>query len=119
MVTRVKPSFKKAIGDSYIAAVAIAILLVKFMDSSVRALWPFATRAFEYLLTAVLILDIPYFSGALWYVDFGTLLYSVVTAGSSLGAAWLIAKWAYGFGPLQSLKHCRQRLLRKPYARKT
>lgn len=111
MVNPVKPSLRKVLADSYIAAVAIVTLLLGFIDSVAWFLWPFIKQASEYVITAILIFDLPYFEIRALLFNSALLLFFAVAAITSLIAAWLIAKWAYGCGPLESLMRCREQLM--------
>ena len=57
-----KRSLRQILDDSHIAAVTIAVLLLWSLDGAFQALWIPVSRAVGFLLTAVAILDIPYFS---------------------------------------------------------
>ena len=109
-----KPSVRQVLADSHIAAVAIVVLLLWSLDWAFRALWTPVSRAVGFVLTAVAIFDIPYFSPTLTIVDrlmlIGTLAYlygSIV----SLSAAWLLSRWVYGMGPLRVLMGYRSKLI--------
>jgi hypothetical protein len=90
--------------DSNVAATTIAVLLLWFMDSVFRGLWPLLGPAVEWLFTAVAIFDIPYFSFTV--VERSMLLISAFyfyAAIVSFAAAWILSRWVYGVGPLRSL----------------
>ncbi len=101
-----RTSFRQTLADSHIAAVTIALLLLWSLDSVFGALWVPLSRAISYLLTAVSIMDIPYFSRTLTTADrlnlivVGGYLYSAI---ASFFAAWVLSYWVYGAGPLRSL----------------
>jgi len=61
-VNPLKPTLRNILADSHVAAIAIAVLLLWALDDAFRALWPPFFQLVQYLLTAVAILDIPYFS---------------------------------------------------------
>ncbi|MGA1992053.1 MAG: hypothetical protein ABSH46_13455 [Bryobacteraceae bacterium] len=94
-----KHSLRRILADSHVSAVAIAVLLLWSLDSGFRALAGF-------LITALAILGVPYFSIRLTVADrlllVKTLLY-LLDALISLAAAWLLSHWVYGVGPLRSL----------------
>jgi hypothetical protein len=97
-------SLRETLIDSHVAATTIAVLLLWFMDSIFRGLWPLLGRAVEWLFTAVAIFDIPYFSFTV--VDRSMLLisaYYFYAAIVSFSAAWIVSRWVYGVGPLRSL----------------
>jgi len=116
----VKRSLREVLADSHIAAVAIAVLLLSSLDAAFRGFWVPVSRAVGYLVTAVLIVDIPYFSPTLTIADrlmlmstFAYLYYAIV----SLSAAWLLSRWVYGLGPFRSLNGYRSKLIRREHAR--
>jgi hypothetical protein len=99
-----KRSLREILIASHVAATTIAALLLWFMDSIFRGLWPLLGRAVEWLFTAVAIFDIPYFSFTV--VDRSILLisaYYFYAAIVSFSAAWIVSRWVYGVGPLRSL----------------
>ena len=115
----VKPSLREVLADSHVAAVAIAVLLLWSLDSAFRALWEPLYSALSFLVTAVLILDIPYISPALslmnrwmWIISLA-YLYGAITC---FFAAWLLSRWVYGLGPLRSLSEYRSRIGRRTHA---
>ena len=108
-----KPSLRKILADSHVAAVAIAVFLLWFLDLGFRSLWEPLFRTASYLFTAVAIFDIPYFTlnGAdhfLLIMTFSNLIYALI----NLTAAWLLSRWVYGVGPLRSLGAYRNKLIR-------
>ena len=110
----VKYSLRKILADSHVAAIAIAVLLFWSLDSAFRALLFPLFRAVTFLFTAVAILDIPYFSRTLTFIDSVTLLVTFSNLFSSLvclTAAGLLSRWVYGLGPLRSLTIYRTKLV--------
>lgn len=108
--------FRKSLTDSYIAAIAVAVLLLWSIDLLVRALWQPVFGALEFLFTAVSILGIPYFDRKLDTADRLMLFnsgYYLFYAIVSLVAAWLLSRWAYGAGPIRGLSESWGRLERK------
>jgi hypothetical protein len=109
---------RQILAESHIAAVTIAVLLLWSLDGAFRAMWGPVSGAIRFLVTAVLILDIPYFSPTLTFQD----RLMLVTAGAymsgavvSFSAAWLLSRWVYGVGPSCVLKRYRKNLIgRKP-----
>src|SRR5258708_38018158 len=111
----VKPSLRKILADSHIAAVAIAVLVLWSLDSAFWALWGPLSRSISFLFTAVAILGIPYFSRTLTSTDRVTLFITFSYLFNSfvyLAAAGLLSRWVYGMGPLRSLSKYRTRLAR-------
>jgi hypothetical protein len=106
----VKFSLREVLAQSYVAAVAIAVLLLWTLDNVFRALWGPVYRVGTFVYTAVAILRIPYFNPRLDWADrtmlMMTLLY-LSGAAVYLLAAWLLSRWVYGMGPLRSLRECR------------
>jgi len=104
-----KPSLRKILIESHIAAIAIAMLVLGSLEFGFRALctllWPVATLLF----TTVAIFDIPYFSHTFspqeWYILM-TAVSFFLGALANLGAAWALAYWVYRAGPMRGLtKH--------------
>jgi hypothetical protein len=114
MGENVRPSLRAVLVDSHIAAVAIAVLLVWSLDAGFRALSGPFLRITDFLVTAVAILGIPYFS---WTVvdrlSLGATLDHLFGSILNLAAAWLLSRWAYGTGPVQALGKYRTRLPRR------
>jgi hypothetical protein len=101
-----KPSLREILIESHVAAIAIAVLLLGLLEFGFRALctllWPVAT----YLLTAVAIFDIPYFSRTFTLEDqyiLVTTMSFLLGALANLAAAWVLAYWVYRVGPMRSL----------------
>jgi hypothetical protein len=115
----VQASLRKVLIDSYVAAVAIAVLIffsLDFVAKAVFALWEPALGAVLFLITAVTIRDIPYISRTLDPLTrhyLLTVLSNILLALANLSAAWLIFRWIYGTGPLRSLSTYRDKLSRK------
>ncbi|MGB6386326.1 MAG: hypothetical protein WBD25_15565 [Terriglobales bacterium] len=111
-----KRSFREILADSHTAAVTIAVLLVWSLDGAFRAVWGPAFRAVSFLVTAVAIFNIPYFSPTLDVADRLTLIATfsyLYSAAISLLAACLLSRWVYGVGPLRSLMNYRSKLTRR------
>ena len=74
-----RPSLRRVLADSHVAAVAIAVLLLWSLDAAFSALWPPVSRALEFVFTGIAILDIPYlprtFTVADWSMLIPTLVY--------------------------------------------
>jgi Zn-dependent protease with chaperone function len=112
----VKPSLREILANSHIPAVAIAVLLLWSLNWGFQALWSPLLRVGDFLFTAVAILKISYFSPTLTGADLfmlTTTLLFLFNALISLAAAWLLARWVYGVGPLRSLSKYRTRLARR------
>src|SRR5581483_5919959 len=98
-----KPSNRIALVESHIPAIAVAILLFWSLDSAVRALGALWLPMTDYLATAVATLS---FRDSYYFTDqmsaLVTLAYAL-EAIAELAAAWLLARWAFGLGPLRVL----------------
>lgn len=115
----VKRSLRQVLEDSQVAAVSVGLLLLWSLDSAVRGLWEPAYRVGSFLATAIAIWDIPYRSPGGNFADrsiFIIALFYLYSALASLLAAWLLSRWVYGRGPLDSLAACRSRLRGRKHA---
>ena len=110
-----KPPLRTTLAESHISAITIVVLLLWSLGSAFQALWAPFFRVAEYLFTAVAIRDIP-FAGPFTFADrvmlFVRIQY-VFSALVSFAAAWLLARWVYGEGPLRSLSRYRIRISRR------
>lgn len=107
-------SLREVLAESHVAGIAIAVLLLWSLDFGFRALWGPLSSIGIYLLTAMAIFDIPYFTFTV--IDRFMLITSMVYAFSSLislAAAWCLCLWVYGVGPLRSLGTYRARLAKE------
>jgi hypothetical protein len=89
-------------------------MMVWALDSAFMAVWPLLRRAGEWLITAIAILDIPYFSVTV--VDRWMLLISanyLYTAISTFAAAVIVSHCVFGVGPLRSLSAYEGKLRRR------
>jgi hypothetical protein len=102
---------QEILADSHIAAIAIALLLIWSIDWGFRALWVPICGALSYLLTAIAILDIPYFSVNRWslfkLIETFSFLFGALI---NLAAAYYLSYWVYGVGPLRGLGRYRKLL---------
>jgi hypothetical protein len=111
-----KSSLRQVLADSHVSAIAIAVLLLWSLDSAFRGLWEPFSRVLTFVVTAIAIRDIPYFSFTrldrfLLLAASVYLAYSVIT----FAAAVFLSRWVYGIGPLRALSECRDRLLRRSH----
>ena len=107
---------RETLADSHIAAVAIAVLLLWSITSGVVAFWGPISRVAMFIFTAIAIRDVPYVSRTLTMSDWIMLIKTssnLFEALVSLGAAWLLARWTFGAGPLYSLSQYRTALTRR------
>lgn len=109
-----KPSLREILAESHVAAVTIVALLFWSLDWGFRGLWDPFLRVADFVITAVAILGIPYFSKTLTVVDRLLLIetfYYLFSAFACVAAAWLLSRWVYGVGPLRSLSKYYSRLI--------
>jgi hypothetical protein len=115
----VRPTLRKALADSHIAAVTIVVLLIWSVDSGVRAIAPPILSVFGFLVTMVAIRDIPYgfgiFSSGSWLSQVPAFTH-FLDAVVRLTAAWVLSRWVYKVGPCRSLIECRERFARGNHA---
>jgi hypothetical protein len=109
----VRPTFRGVLADSHIAAVSIAVLLLRGLESGVKALQGPLFRCADFLVNAVAIRGIPYGSGTFTLIDLAIPLGYLTEAMTAFAAAWLVSRWVYGLGPFCSLSKCRARLTRR------
>ena len=115
----VKPALRQVLADSYIAAVAIVVLLVWSLDSGVRTIGPPILSLVRFFVNVVAIRNIPYgtatFSLDYWLTQIPAFNH-LVDAVIRLSAAWVLSRWVYKVGPLRSLTECRVKLARRNHA---
>lgn len=113
-----RTSIRQILADSHVSAVAIVVLLIWSVDFLLNAVWDPVLQAVSYLAAAVAILGLP--TPPLFTFARRTILITSVSyvfdAFVSFAAAWLLARWIYGAGPLSSLKYYRERLARRSHA---
>ena len=113
-----KLSFREALADSHVSAVAIALLLFRSLSWVVGAFsWPFL-RLVDFLATAVAIRHVPFISPKLDVADRYMLVnacFFFLNAAIALVAALILSRWVYGEGPLRSLRGYRERLARRSH----
>lgn len=106
-----KNSFRKALVDSHIPAVAIAVLIVWSLDSAVRVLSGLWVPVTDYFATVIATLSFPLspysFSDR---ISLDLTLFYLFEAVAAVAAAWLLSRWAFGLGTLRTLSEYRTRL---------
>jgi hypothetical protein len=110
----VKPNLRQILAESHISAVAIAVLLLWSMVFAFRALLVPSLQVTEYLFTAAAIRAIPFaspFTSADRVMLFVRIEYLFNTL-ANFSAAWLLARWVYGEGPLRCFGRYRARVWR-------
>jgi hypothetical protein len=113
-----RPSLRSILAETYIGAIVIAVFLLWTINYVFQAVWISTYRVGRFVITGILILDIPYYSTSLDRVDrllLGTVLSYFVLALTCFASAWCFSHWVYGVGPLQSLRACRNELARRNY----
>jgi hypothetical protein len=108
----VKPALREIVGSSYIAAVAIAVLLLWTIESVARAVGPLLVFVVDFFSRALAIRGIPTYSEGYWLILVFTLGY-FLNAVFSLIAAWILSRWVYKASPFSSLSQCRARFERR------
>lgn len=101
-----RASLRGILAGSRVAAATIAVLLLWAAAAFVEALWFPVYRILEFVVTAILILDIPYHAPGLNMREQLDLIRSFPyfwSALIALVAAWLLSRWVYGIGPLRAL----------------
>jgi hypothetical protein len=114
-----KSSLREVLIESHVAAVPIAFLLFGALDCGFQGLCVPLWRVATYSFTAIAILDIPYSSPGVTTQDrFMLEMTAFLFVGmlANLGAAWLLARWAYGVGPIKALIKHRSDLKRRNFA---
>ena len=109
-------SLRKALIDSHVVAITIAILIFSSLEAALLALWSDA----DILLTNLantgspfnLHFTVVFLTGNLLPVTLSSLFLALI----NLLAAWLLSRWTYGVGPLRSLGSYRDKLSRKIHA---
>lgn len=106
-----KTSIQKALLDSHIVAMAIAVLLLWSLDSAVHVLDVLWLPLTDYLANAISSHSFPSSPHSMSHdvrLSF-TLLY-VFAATSEAASAWVLSKWAFGLTPLRALANTSARL---------
>ena len=118
-----KASLRKVLADSHIAAIAIALLMARSLIEGIDGLaLPVGygiLGAILFLLTAVAEREMPYFSPHLDGFDLVVLSRSLPhleRAATCALAAWLLARWVYGQGPILCLRAVWSKLPRRSNA---
>ena len=106
-----KASLGKVLADSHIASIAIALLMARSLMEGIDGLaLPVGYVIFSavvFLLTAVTEREMPYISphlDAFHLLVLWRSLPHLETAATCAIAAWLLARWVYGQGPIRFLR---------------
>jgi hypothetical protein len=115
-------SLRKALIDSHVAAIAIAVMFVavfSYTASALSALWKPALQVLDFLMTAVAIRGVPSMTLTSRYMTdymFPVALAYLLLASTNLCGAWLLSRWVYGAGPLCALGQYKGKLSRNTHA---
>lgn len=110
---------RKVLIDSHVASVTIAVLIYWSVGAGFFALWYPFYHLGSFLITAILIRDIPYMPHT---PDLPTLqnllnsLFHLFSALTCIAAACLLSRWTYGTGVLRAFGSYRDKLARKKHA---
>ena len=102
-----KPSLRRVLADSHIAAIAIAIILLSALARIGSAALRPLMSAVWFIVNAIAIQDIPYISPGLTVVDrtnWAIDIWYAFAAPLLVAAAWALSRWAYGAGPIRTLR---------------
>ena len=110
-----KSGLREILAKSHIAAIAIAVLLLWSLGSAFRGLSEPFLRVAEYLFTAAAIRSIP-FENPFSFLDRVMLFEYLFNALAEFTAAWFVARWVYGQGPLRGLGRYRTKISRRTVA---
>jgi hypothetical protein len=100
----VTPSLRKALADTHVSAVAVAVLLLLSFGRLIHALLVPFSRILDLLLMAIAVQGSPSVS----FTVADRLMLAITLAGlfkasAGLAAAWLLARWVHGVGPFRCL----------------
>jgi hypothetical protein len=99
-------SLRKALVDSHIAAIAIAVLLSASFSTLFEALWQMFSPIVSFVFEAIAILDIPYFSYPLTKADRSLLIVAVLQTSFAIlifAEACCVSYLVYRAGPFRVL----------------
>lgn len=105
-------SIRKALADSHVAAVTIAILLLWCIDGAFRSFCPPLLGAVNDVAMAVATLDVSYLYPRLSYAASFELTISCLylyAAVVSFSAAWILSRWVYRTGPFSVMRQYQAR----------
>jgi hypothetical protein len=111
----VRLPLRQILAESHIAAIAVAVLLLRSFEFGVRGLGRPLVGVVYFLVNVVAIGGIPYRCGTAlgeWLTLIPSFAYLFSTA-ITLSAAWLLSRWVYGVGPFRSLSRCCTGLARR------
>jgi len=106
-------TFRGVLADSNIAVVSIAVLLLRALESGVKALLGLLFRCVGFFINVVAIRGIPYSSGSFTLIDLIIPLGYLGDTITAFAAAWFVSRWIYGLGPFCALSKFRASLTRR------
>ena len=114
-------SLRKALIDSNVAAIAIAVMLFECISQASLALWEPIRNIFSFVTAAVgiriyLVSYIPQTPESVTQQMFTNSAWNLVFALADLTGAWFLSLLIFGTGPFDSLGSYKRRLSRKPNA---
>ena len=101
---------RRALIDSHVAAITVALLMLMSGADFVLALREPASSIGAFLGTAALTLDIPYIPRTLDPFTRVKVIASALELAEALlvfGAAWILSQWTYSVGPIRCLRSYR------------
>jgi hypothetical protein len=104
---------RETLAESYIAGVAIAVLLLWAIFWGLQGLWIPLYRFISFLVTAIAIFDIPYIprDATRYRMVLFMSSFELFSALVALGGAWFLSNWVYGVEPLRGLRECHARFV--------
>jgi hypothetical protein len=105
-------SFRKALADSHVAAIVLALLLFWPTQAVLQAMRGPFIRAVTFAVTMIAIRDVPSMSPGLNTIDrlmLAAFVSTLCRAVLSFAAAAILSRWVYGTSPLYVLRiYCSQ-----------
>jgi|HubBroStandDraft_1064217.scaffolds.fasta_scaffold28318_3 hypothetical protein len=102
---------RETMAESYIAGVAIAVLLLWAIVWGLQGLWLPLYRFIGFLLTAIDIFDFIPRDVTQYRMVLFMSSFDLFNALVALGGAWLLSNWVYGIEPLRGLRECHARFV--------
>jgi hypothetical protein len=102
---------RETLAESYIAGVAIVVLLLWTIVWGLQGLWIPLYRFIGVLLTAIDIFDFIPRDVTPYRTVLFMSSFDLFSALVPLGGAWLLSNWVYGVEPLSGLRECHARFV--------
>ncbi|HEY0701738.1 MAG TPA: hypothetical protein VGD60_03130 [Candidatus Acidoferrales bacterium] len=112
--TTAPPALREMLADSYVAAVAILVMLLWTFDWIIRGLVQVVPDAAMYLATIAAIRGVPADPVIFRAHREIALIYFLLASSIAIGAG-LLSQWVYGASPFRSLQLQRERFTRRPH----